>query len=98
MSKLSNLEKESIILWNEAESTAEIYTHSTKLVNKIKAMSKEYPDLFKITSTTVDGAVTVVMPKKLLAIQLRRPYTEEQSRAAAERVMKRNPLGLKTQG
>ena len=42
--KLSKLEQESIILYNEEESTASIYTHDPKLKRKLKRLAEKYPD------------------------------------------------------
>lgn len=41
--KLSKLEQESIILYNEEESTASIYTHDPKLKRKLKRPCGEIP-------------------------------------------------------
>ena len=41
--KLSKLEQESIILYNEEESTASIYTHDPKLKRKLKRLAEKYP-------------------------------------------------------
>lgn len=42
--KLSKLEQESIILYNEEEPTASIYTHDPKLKRKLKRLAEKYPD------------------------------------------------------
>lgn len=42
--KLSKLEQESIILYNEEEPTASIYTHDPKLIRKLKRLAEKYPD------------------------------------------------------
>ena len=39
--KLSKLEQESIILYNEEESTASIYTHDPKLKRKLKRLAEQ---------------------------------------------------------
>lgn len=41
--KLSKLEQESIILYNEEESTASIYTHDPKLKRKLKRLAEKIP-------------------------------------------------------
>ncbi len=41
--KLSKLEQESIILYNEEESTASIYTHDPKLIAQAQAPCGEIP-------------------------------------------------------
>jgi ethanolamine utilization cobalamin adenosyltransferase len=65
--KLTKLEKETIILFNEQEDTAEIYTHNTKLQNRCNAFAQRYPEL-----VTKKG-ITFTIPKNLLTITLRTP-------------------------
>lgn len=54
--KLSKLEQESIILYNEEESTASIYTHDPKLKRKLKCLAEKYPD--KVYQDTHGKGVT----------------------------------------
>jgi hypothetical protein len=65
--KLTKVEKETIILFNEQEDTAEIYTHHVKLKNRLNAFAEKYPEL-----VTKKG-FTFTVPKKLLTITLRAP-------------------------
>ena len=39
---LSKLERETIILFNEEEPTANIYTHNRRLINKLRRMAKAF--------------------------------------------------------
>ena len=41
--KLSKYEQETIILYNQAEQTASVYTHDPKLLEKLSRLTKEYP-------------------------------------------------------
>ena len=43
MMKLSKYEKETIINWNEAESTASIYTFNADLKRRLAEFSRKYP-------------------------------------------------------
>jgi hypothetical protein len=54
--KLSKLEQESIILYNEEESTASIYTHDPKLKRKLKRLAEKYPD--KVYPDSVPSATS----------------------------------------
>ena len=45
MTRLTKIEKETIILFNEGESTASIYTYNAGLKKRLAAFSKKYPDL-----------------------------------------------------
>lgn len=78
--KLTQLEQETIILYNQAESTAEIYTHDPKLLNKLTKMAEKHPD----TVFQKDGRRFVV-PKKCVSI--REPYDEQRRAAARERAL-----------
>lgn len=46
--KLSKLEQETIILFNEAEDTATVYTHNDKLIKQLDTMCADYPEICKI--------------------------------------------------
>ena len=48
--ELSRLEQETIILFNEAEPTAEIYTHNKKLREKLERLSQKHPDKITLES------------------------------------------------
>lgn len=48
MSMLSKYEKETIINWNERESTASIYTYNTGLKKRLAAFSRNYPGLCRM--------------------------------------------------
>ena len=72
--ELSRLEQETIILFNEAEPTAEIYTHNKKL-----------PDKITLESDQPGGAVTYTVPKKSIVVQ--EPYSDERREAARRRAI-----------
>ena len=76
--KLSKLEQESIILYNEEESTASIYTHDPKLKRKLKRLAEKYPD-----KAVHAGAVSYIVPKSCVSV--REPFSDERRRAASER-------------
>ena len=42
--KLTKRDKETVVLYNEAQSTANVYTHDPKLKEKLKRLSEKYPD------------------------------------------------------
>ena len=71
--KLTLYEKETIILYNQAEKEAEIYTHDPVLIKKLK----EQPNIAKLKSVSDFGGYTFVLPKKELFIRLRRHMTGE---------------------
>ena len=77
--KLSKLEQESIILYNEEESTASIYTNDPKL----KRLAEKYPDKVYPDRAVHAGAVSYAVPKSCVSI--REPFSDERRRAASER-------------
>ena len=42
--KLSLLEQETVLLYNQAESAAEVYTHDPKLMKKLEQLAGKYPE------------------------------------------------------
>ena len=42
--KLSLYEQETIILYNQAEAAAEVYTHDPRLLEKLRRRAEKYPD------------------------------------------------------
>ena len=81
--KHNRYEEESIILYNQAEQTASVYTHDPKLKEKLKRLSEKYPDRIIYITDNENGGVTYVVPKK--CVQIREPVSEEQRKAASER-------------
>ena len=55
--KLSKYERETIICYNEEETTASVYTHNKKLIQKLKRLSEKYPDKVKPERPEHRGAV-----------------------------------------
>ena len=45
MTRLTKIEKETIVLFNEGEDKANIYTHNAGLKKRLAAFTKKYPDL-----------------------------------------------------
>lgn len=77
MMKLSKYEKETIINWNEAESTASIYTFNADLKRRLAEFSRKYPQLCRL-----ERSVTYVIEKSRLSVRLIPPYSEERLAAA----------------
>ncbi len=84
--KLSNVEKETIILFNEGEREAEVYTHNKKLVGKLKKANEMYPEIFVIKRATEEGSVTCTMDKSRLSIRLNLPISEGRSQQIAKQL------------
>lgn len=81
--KLSKYEEETVVLYNEADSTASVYTHDPKLKEKLKRLSEKYPAKIVFNTENSSGGVTYIVPKKCVLIK--EPYSEERRIAASER-------------
>ena len=66
--KLSNYEKETIILWNEAEKTASVYTHNITLQGQLAALCESHPEQARRIEDNGHGGLTVELPKKWVKI------------------------------
>ena len=84
MTKLSKYEKETIILFNEGEDTASIYTYNAGLKKRLAAFSRKYPDLCRLERTHTQGGVSYILDKSRLSIRLQPPYSEERRKKASE--------------
>lgn len=67
--ELTKIEQETIILYNEEEPTANVYTHDPKLTEKLARLSDAYPEQIKPGGTAHEGAVSYTVPKKLVSIR-----------------------------
>ena len=65
---LSNLERETIILWNEAEKTASIYTHSPILQRQLSELCTAYPESALAVEDNRHGGLTYELPKKWVRV------------------------------
>ncbi len=83
-------EQETIILYNNGELEAEIYTYDPKLKRKIEQAEQRRPDLYRVIHRGSDGAVRCVFPKKWLTVILREPISEERRQVLSSGMKKRN--------
>ena len=76
--KLSLYEQETIFLYNQAEDTAEVYTHDRKLMEKLTRLSKKHPE-----QVCKKDKHNFTVPKRCVSV--REPYSAERRKAASER-------------
>ena len=76
--KRSLYEQETIILYNQAEATAEVYTHDAILLEKRRRLAEKYPD-----QIVNKDRQTFVGPTRCVSV--REPYSAERRKAASER-------------
>lgn len=66
--KLSRIEQETIINFNEAEGAASIYTHNTALKERLLGLCQSYPEQVRQTADNGRGGLTFELPKKWLKV------------------------------
>lgn len=76
--KLSLVERETVILYNQAEANAEVYTHDPQLIKKLDGLAKKHPD-----QITRKDEHSFTVPKRCVSV--REPYSAERRKAASER-------------
>lgn len=78
-------ERETIILFNEADDTATIYTFNNALKKRLAAFAEKHPDLCELTVDDINyGSMTYEIQKSRVSIRLVAPYSEERKKAASE--------------
>lgn len=76
---LSLYEQETILNYNEAETTASVYTHNKALIRKLDKLAQERPGDCHREKTSHEGkAVDFVIPKAWIKINPPRQITPEQ--------------------
>ena len=76
--KLTAIEQETIILYNQAESAAEVETYDVRLLEKLNRLAEKYPDQIQKT-----GERRFIVPKRCVSV--REPYSAERRKAASDR-------------
>lgn len=81
-------EKETIILFNEGEDTANVLTYNGKLKSKLKKLFKDYPE--EVTLERAQGqCVSYTIPKKWVSIAApskERALTDDEREKRSERM------------
>ena len=66
--RLTNVEKETVINFNEAERTASVYTHNEALKRQLLELCRSYPERVRQTAANAWGGLTFELPKKWLKV------------------------------
>ena len=88
--RLTKYEKETIILFNEAEPTANIYTYNKALQNRLAKFSRQNPKCARLVTAYPCGAVTYEVDKKRLSVRFTSPYSEERRAKARNYAINNN--------
>lgn len=94
--KLTKEEKETIILFNEEDDLAEVYTYNTKLKQKLRKLAKEHPEACTFEWKNDWNAHKYKIQKNLISIRV--PYSEERKQQGRERALAEGilpPLNVK---
>lgn len=67
--KLSKIEKETIILFNEEESLGKVYTYNKKLINKLDKFCEDFPESFSFMREYEDGGKEYIVSKRYISIR-----------------------------
>lgn len=86
--KLSNYERETLILFNEAERTASVFTYNNALIKQLEVLCDSYPEQVHRTEDNGCGGLTFELPKKWLKITPPRVLSAAQ-REVLERMNKK---------
>jgi len=85
----SRLEQETIILFNEAEDVAEVYTHKKSWIKKLDQMCKEFPNQVWLKLFD-DYSKTYYVSKKLISVRKPIVLTDKQKKERAKRIKNAN--------
>lgn len=81
--RLEPSERETIILFSDADDTASVYTFDKRLKARLKELHRRQPDKIYPDNKCRTGSACFIVPKNCISI--REPYSEECRRAASER-------------
>lgn len=81
--RLTPEERETIILYNEAEDTASVYTHDPRLMEKLRRLHERDPEKVYPERPVLPDVATYTVPKRCVSI--RPPYSDQRRTAQSER-------------
>jgi hypothetical protein len=98
--KLSNIEKETIIIFNESEQTADITIYNSSMIRKLDGLCSSRPDEVKCTESNNYGGKCYTVPKRwvkvnaslILSDEDKAKKAETAKRMVEQRMMKNNTV------
>ena len=94
---LSRYEQETIILFNEQDALASIYTHNVALQNTLCSLCREYPAQVRQTEENEVGARSFELPKKWIKVAPPRRLSEAQRKVLEDMNRKNQERRNKTE-
>ena len=87
--RLTKYEKETIILFNESEDAASVYTYNAGLKTRLAKFIKEYPQFCRLKEKNKYGGRIYLVDKSRLSIHLQPPYSKERIETVTQNLLKR---------
>ncbi len=81
---LSRYEKETIISFNEAETTANVYTCNTQIKKRLRELSLKSSDIYRVKED--EYSQTYIIPKKMIKFSFPRELSEKEKQKRAIRL------------
>lgn len=82
---LTLAEQETIILWDNGTTTAEVYTNDARLTGKLRELSQRFPEAFVLKRSGPGRSVTYQIPKRCVGIRPRTARSADSSRGRTQR-------------
>lgn len=86
--KLSRTEQETIITFNEADSTAEVFTFNGRMQRTLAKLAEDRPDDVRRVKGTPEGGETYIVPKGWIKVRASRIMSEAQKAASVKAMEK----------
>lgn len=80
-------ERETIILFSDADTEANVYTHDKKLIARLTQLAERYPDMVYEERREHEGAVSYMIPKSCICLLA--PYDKARRESARLRALQR---------
>ena len=87
---LTPYERETIILYNQGEKEANVYTHDPKLIRRLQKLAEKYPDEVYWEKEHKNGSCSYIVPKECVLV--REPYSKERREAARQRALQNGSM------
>ena len=82
--KLSPAERETIILFSDADDTASVYTYDRRLIKKLDVLCRKCPEeVYEEKTRSSAGAKSYIVPKSCVSV--REPFSRARREAASRR-------------
>ena len=79
---LTKKQKVTEVYYNAKDSTAEVYTHDTKLKKRLLEYAAKFPELCQQADDDEHGGLRFEIDKSRISIRLTAPYSEKRRKAA----------------